>query len=105
MGNRITTPAAALLSDPARRHAPSSSQFFGSQHFKKWTEKRVLCSDLCSRGFHVFGPNELACITVLNTVNHVFQLRMLLAGWLQAIAASSPGFGGMAVGRYFRCRK
>jgi hypothetical protein len=53
MGNRIKTAAVALLSDPAGWYAPSFSKLFGSQNLKKGADEwAVLCSELCSGGFH-----------------------------------------------------
>jgi hypothetical protein len=68
MRNRIRTASAALLSDPSRRHAPSLGEFFGGQNFEEWAIRGfVLCSELCSSGYHRFLFKEIWCMAVRRT--------------------------------------
>jgi hypothetical protein len=58
----------ALIPHPARRDPPPLSEFVGGQNFKERPPRRlVLCSELCSSGFHAFPINGFQCMAVLKT--------------------------------------
>jgi hypothetical protein len=69
MRNRVGAATSALIPYPTRRYTPPLSEFFGGQHFKEKTLGwRVLCSELCSSGFHTFPVNKFERMAVLKTV-------------------------------------
>lgn len=58
MGNRIGAATSALLPHPTRWNTPPLSKFLGSQNLKERALAGcVLCSGLCSSGFHAFSIN------------------------------------------------
>jgi hypothetical protein len=68
MGNRIGAATPALIPHPTRRDPPPLSEFFRRQNFKARTLGwRVLCSELCSSGFHTFPINKSQRIAVRRT--------------------------------------
>jgi hypothetical protein len=68
MRNRVGAPTSALIPHPTRRDSPPLSEFLSSQNFKERTFGwRVLCSGLCSSGFHTFSINEFRCMAVRET--------------------------------------
>jgi hypothetical protein len=68
MRNGVGAAIPALIPHPARRDTPPLGEFIGGQNFKERpTSRLVLCSDLCSRGFHTFAINEFQCMAVRRT--------------------------------------
>jgi hypothetical protein len=55
VGNRVRTTTSTLLPDPSWRDTPPLGELVGGQNFKERTLSRcILCSKLCSSGFHRF---------------------------------------------------
>lgn|ERR1017187_1752234 len=68
VGNWVRTSTSALIPHPTGRDTPPLGELLGGQNFKErtlcWC---VLCSELCSSGFHRFPFKELQCMAVRRT--------------------------------------
>jgi hypothetical protein len=68
MRDRIGTATPALIPHPTRWDPPPLSEFLSGQNFEErplgW---RVLCSGLCSSGFHTFPVNKFQRMAVRRT--------------------------------------
>jgi hypothetical protein len=88
VGNRVRTSTSALIPHPTGRDTPPLSELLGGQNFKErtlcWC---VLCSELCSSGFHRFPFKELQCMAVRRTAVHALK-PVLCVTYLRPCAVS-----------------
>jgi hypothetical protein len=93
MRDGIAATTSAPVSDPARRDSPPLSEFFGSQNFKEGTVAfYVLCSGLCSSGFHIFPVNNLQCMAVRRTALRHWNDAGPCAKWSRVLTISAKRF-------------
>ena len=88
VGNWVRTSTSALIPHPTGRDTPPLGELLGGQNFKErtlcWC---VLCSELCSSGFHRFPFKELQCMAVRRTAVHALK-PVLCVTYLRPCAVS-----------------